>query len=412
MPDNANPAPGAAGGNGNGNGDVLLPYAPIVLQPNANFTPAADAAAVPVFYGDAKVDAGEASAWLQQVGRNCIMCGHNARQAINFAVQRLGGPARDWYYTVALQSPRDFDARRMEEDFEYWQEKFLLRYAGLRSSKDPVRSLEGLTQKPYESTERFIIRLQAAYADFDRQSRQRTLRAHEATPNTEFIHVEEQEEIEDLGLNAANTQRVLNICMKGARRFAKKWIDEKAEDSRYEAIATHAVQHCNSERMKTLIRKKMFDPDCNTPSKLADACREEDLSHTAPVSKPGANDRSFLTYGQDGNKGVSSAAGAEEEDPGAVEALGQAGRTRTRSRSRPRTRRPRRGRRSWRSHGGWRSLQVFPLVHLLRSLGSRHRGVPLLRSRERTAQGHSRQEARRQVGGPAAPRRRLGGRRR
>ena len=324
MPDNANPAPGAAGGNGNGDNDVLLPYRPIVLQPNDRYAPSNDATAVPVFYGDAKVDAGEASSWLQQVGRNCLMCGHNDRQAINFAVQRLGGPARDWFYNCALNSPRDIDARRMEADFQYWQEKFLLRYAGLRSSKDPVRNLEGLVQRSHESAERYIIRLQAAYADFDRQSRQRTLKAHEDTPNTSFIHVEEQQEIEDMGLTAAQTQRVLNICMKGARRFAKVWIDERSEDVKYEAIATHAVVHCTSDKMKTLIRKKMFDPVCNTPAKLADACREEDLSHTAPVTKAPNNSRSFSNYGQDGNKNVSAIDG--EEDAEAVEAIGQSGR--------------------------------------------------------------------------------------
>ena len=240
------------------------------------------------------------------------------------AVQRLGGPARDWFYNCALHSPRDYDARRMEADFQYWQEKFLLRYAGLRSSKDPVRNLEGLVQRPHETAERYIIRLQAAYADFDRQSRQRTLKAHEDTPNTSFIHVDEQQEIEDLGLTAAQTQRVLNICMKGARRFAKVWIDERSEDVKYEAIATHAVVHCSSDRMKTLIRKKMFDPVCNTPAKLADACREEDLSHTAPVTKPPTNSRSFSNYGQDGNKTVSAVDGEEEEE--AVEAIGQSGR--------------------------------------------------------------------------------------
>ena len=293
----------------------------------------------------------------------------------------------------------------MEADFQYWQEKFLLRYAGLRSSKDPVRNLEGLVQRSHESAERYIIRLQAAYADFDRQSRQRTLKAHEDTPNTSFIHVEEQQDIEDMGLTAAQTQRMLNICMKGARRFAKVWIDERSEDVKYEAIATHAVVHCTSDKMKTLIRKKMFDPVCNTPAKLADACREEDLSHTAPVTKAPNNSRSFSNYGQDGNKNVSAIDGEEEEE--AVEAIGQSGRG-GRGRGRGRGRGGRgagagSGRR--RTQRRRRQQQGQPLLPLLQEVGPRHRRVPHLRRDAGLAQGdgrRAREEARRQDGRTAA----------
>ena len=297
----------------NADPNMLLPINPVALQPAANFNPSAEIAAIPIFYGDAKVDKGEASAWLQAINRHVVMCGHNARQAINFAVQRLGGGARDWFYHVALRSPRDYDAHRMETDYEYWQERFLLRYASLRSVKDPCQTLDGLSQRPQESAERYLIRLQAAYSDFEERSRRRTLAALAAREGPSFIRPAAQAEIDDMGLNQANTARVVDLLIQEVREGVREGIIERSADTSYEAVALHAIRTCTQERIKTLIRKRMFDADINTPSKLADLCREEELAHTNPTFSAG-NARSFGNYGQDGNRNVVNSAEQAEDD--------------------------------------------------------------------------------------------------
>ena len=322
----------------NADPNMLLPIHPVALQPAANFNPSAEIAAIPIFYGDAKVDKGEASAWLQAVNRHVVMCGHNARQAINFAVQRLGGGARDWFYSVALRSPRDYDANRMETDYEYWQERFLLRYASLRSVKDPCQTLDGLSQRPQESAERYLIRLQAAYSDFDERSRRRTLAALNARDGPSFIKPDYQEEIDDMGLNGANTARVVDLVIRVARDGIREGITERSADTAYEAVALHAIRTCTQERIKSLIRKRMFDIEINTPSKLADLCREEELAHINPTFSA-ANARSYGNYGQDGNRpAVSSAEQGEEQEQEEAEACAagytNAGRGRGRGRGR------------------------------------------------------------------------------
>ena len=240
--------------------------------------------AQPVFYGDASRDRHDAELWLQSMDNHFRQYGVGDQAAISQAVGHFAGNAREWWFNHATLQD-DFDQTRLRDEWLYFCECFLQRFATLRTAEDPVADIGSLTQQPNETTEMFILRLSTTHTPQDALSRQRSAAKWQAQDADRIVHANLRNFILNLGLADGQRDQATALCLQACRHAGSMAAKDRSKDVAYEAVARQAARGARDQKMRAFITGKMFSIVPQSLDKLMDTVRLEEMRNSDGVRK-------------------------------------------------------------------------------------------------------------------------------